>query len=162
SWWARAARPWSRRGRTPTGTTRSPPTPSRTGTPTGPSGTSTGWPRCGRTIGPSPPAAAGSWRPLAAGARPPQPMTPPPARPGAPRDRADWLRAAAADDEAAGRYNQGLWNLDRAVQLTPEDWVPYAARAALADQAGNAARARADMDEAIRLGAEATVIVQAV
>jgi Flp pilus assembly protein TadD len=73
----------------------------------------------------------------------------------------DWLRAAAADDEAAGRKDAALWNLDRAVKLTPEDWVPYAIRAALAEQAGQAARAVADMDAAIRLGAEATVIVQA-
>ena len=79
-----------------------------------------------------------------------------------PRDLADWLRAAAADDEAAKRYDLGLWNLDRAVQLTPEDWVPYAARAALADQAGHAGRAAADVDTAVRLGAEATAIVQAV
>jgi Flp pilus assembly protein TadD len=79
-----------------------------------------------------------------------------------PRDLADWLRAAAADEEAAKRYDQGLWNLNRAVQLTPEDWVPYAARAALADRAGHARRAAADIDAAARLGAEATVIVQAV
>jgi serine/threonine protein kinase/WD40 repeat protein/Flp pilus assembly protein TadD len=78
-----------------------------------------------------------------------------------PRDLADWLRAAAADDQAAGRYDLGLWNLDRAVKLTPEDWVPYAARAELADRAGHHDRAAADIDTAIRLGAESTVIVQA-
>ncbi len=77
-----------------------------------------------------------------------------------PRDLADWLRAAAADDEVAGRYDRGLWNLDRAVKLTPGDWAPYAARAALAEQAGQAERAD-DVDAAVRLGAEATVIVQA-
>jgi serine/threonine protein kinase/WD40 repeat protein/tetratricopeptide (TPR) repeat protein len=79
-----------------------------------------------------------------------------------PRDLADWLRAAATDDEAAMRYDRGLWNLDRAVQLTPDDWVPYAARAALLDRAGHAARAAADIDAAVRLGADATVIVQSV
>jgi WD40 repeat protein/tetratricopeptide (TPR) repeat protein len=79
-----------------------------------------------------------------------------------PRDLADWLRAAAGDEEEAKRYDQGLSNLDRAVKLTPEDWVPYAARAALADRAGHAAQAAADIDAAVRLGAEATVIVQAV
>jgi tetratricopeptide (TPR) repeat protein len=79
-----------------------------------------------------------------------------------PRDLADWLRAAATDDEVAGRYAQGLWNLDRAVKLAPEDWVPYAARAVLADRAGHAKRADDDVDRAIRLGAEAAVIVQAV
>ncbi len=79
-----------------------------------------------------------------------------------PRDLADWLRAAAADDEAAGRFDLGLWSLDRAVKLTPDDWVPYAARAALADQAGHAARAAADADAAVRLGAESTAIVQMV
>jgi tetratricopeptide (TPR) repeat protein len=72
------------------------------------------------------------------------------------------LRAAAVTDEAAKRYDQGLWNLDRAIQLTPDDWVPYAARAALLDRAGHAARAAADVEAAVRLGAEATVIVQAV
>jgi tetratricopeptide (TPR) repeat protein len=79
-----------------------------------------------------------------------------------PRDLADWLRAAAVDDEAAKRYDQALWNLDRAVRLTPDDWVPYAARAALGELAGHAERATADVDAAVRLGAEATAIVQAV
>jgi Flp pilus assembly protein TadD len=79
----------------------------------------------------------------------------------APRELADWLRAAATDDDAAGRYDRGLWNLDRAVALTPEDWVPYAARAASADQAGKPERTAADIDSAVRLGADATVIVQA-
>jgi WD40 repeat protein/Flp pilus assembly protein TadD len=78
-----------------------------------------------------------------------------------PRDLADWLRAAAADDEAARRDDLGLWNLGRAVKITPQDWVPYAARAALADRAGHAGRAAADVDAAIRRGAEAAVIVQA-
>jgi tetratricopeptide (TPR) repeat protein len=78
-----------------------------------------------------------------------------------PRDLADWLRAAAVEDEAAKRYDQGLLNLDRAVQLTPDDWVPYAARAALADLAEQSFRAAADVDAAVRLGAEATAIVQA-
>ncbi|HVK18689.1 MAG TPA: hypothetical protein VM533_17285, partial [Fimbriiglobus sp.] len=78
-----------------------------------------------------------------------------------PRDLADWLRAAATDDEAGKRYEQGLWNLDRAVKLTPKDWVSYAARAELADRAGQHDRAAADIDAAIRLGAEATAIVQA-
>jgi tetratricopeptide (TPR) repeat protein len=78
------------------------------------------------------------------------------------RDLADWLRAAAVEDESAGRYDRGLWNLDRAVRLTPDDWVAYAARAALADLAGHTARAAADVDAAVRLGADATAIVQAV
>src|SRR5262249_47288763 len=67
-----------------------------------------------------------------------------------------------ADDESGKRYDQGLWDLDRAVKLTPDDWVPYADRAALLDQAGHAGRAAADVDAAVRLGAEATAIVQAV
>jgi serine/threonine protein kinase/WD40 repeat protein/Flp pilus assembly protein TadD len=77
-----------------------------------------------------------------------------------PRDLADWLRAAATDDEAANRYDQGLWNLDRAEKLTPEDWVPYAARAVLADLAGSSERTNEDIDSAIRLGAESTAITQ--
>jgi hypothetical protein len=60
----------------------------------------------------------------------------------------------------AGRKEAGLWNLDRAVEITPNDWVPYAARAALADRAGQAGRARADEDAAFRLGAEPFVIAQ--
>jgi serine/threonine protein kinase/WD40 repeat protein/tetratricopeptide (TPR) repeat protein len=79
-----------------------------------------------------------------------------------PRDLADWLRAAATEDEAAGSYDRALWNLDRAIKLTPEDWAPYAARATVLDEAGYADRAAADVDAAARLGAEATVIVQAV
>jgi Flp pilus assembly protein TadD len=79
-----------------------------------------------------------------------------------PHDLADWLRAASAEDEAARRYDQALWNLDRAVKLTPKDRVPYAARATVLDQAGHADRAAADVDAAARLGAEATTIVQAV
>jgi tetratricopeptide (TPR) repeat protein len=71
-----------------------------------------------------------------------------------PRDLADWLRAAATDDEAAGRNEADLWNLDRAVALTPGDWTLYALRADLA----KGARAVADEDEAIRLGAEPTMI----
>jgi WD40 repeat protein/tetratricopeptide (TPR) repeat protein len=72
----------------------------------------------------------------------------------------DWLRAAAATEEVAGRNEAALWNLDRAVEITPIDWVPYAARAALADQTGHADRARTDVDAAVRLGAEAFVIAQ--
>jgi tetratricopeptide (TPR) repeat protein len=71
-----------------------------------------------------------------------------------PRDLADWLRAAAADDEAARRYDQGLWNLDRAVRLTPDDWTVYAARALLAHQAGRQERTRSDLDEVSRRGAD--------
>jgi serine/threonine protein kinase/WD40 repeat protein/Flp pilus assembly protein TadD len=79
-----------------------------------------------------------------------------------PRDLADWLRAAATDDEAARRYEQGLWNLDRAVNLAPEDWAPYAARAVLADRSVHPKRADDEVVTAIRLGAEAAVVVQAV
>jgi tetratricopeptide (TPR) repeat protein len=71
-----------------------------------------------------------------------------------PRDLADWLRAAAADCEAGKRYDQGLWALVRAVQLTPDDWTLYAARALLAHQAGRQARAHSDLDEVIRRGAD--------
>jgi Flp pilus assembly protein TadD len=77
-----------------------------------------------------------------------------------PQVLSDWLRAAAAAEEVAGRVEAALWNLDRAVEVTPKDWVPYAARAALADRAGHADRARADVDAAFRLGAEPFVIAQ--
>jgi WD40 repeat protein/Flp pilus assembly protein TadD len=70
-----------------------------------------------------------------------------------PQVLSDWLRAAAADDETAGRKEAALWNLDRAIALTPRDWTLYALRANLAE----AARAVADEDEAIRLGAEPTM-----
>jgi Flp pilus assembly protein TadD len=70
---------------------------------------------------------------------------------------ANWLRATATDDEAAGRNDSALWNLDRAVALTPRDWTLYAVRANLT----KGARAVADEDEAIRLGAEPPVIERA-
>jgi serine/threonine protein kinase/WD40 repeat protein/tetratricopeptide (TPR) repeat protein len=69
----------------------------------------------------------------------------------------EWLRAAAADDEAAGRKEAAVSNLDRAVALTPADWALYVLRASVADPA----RAVADMDEAIRRGAEPGIIVRA-
>jgi tetratricopeptide (TPR) repeat protein len=71
-----------------------------------------------------------------------------------PRDLADWLRAAATDHEAGKRYDQALWNLDRAVKLTPDDWTLYAQRALLAHQAGRQQRAQSDLDEVIRRGAD--------
>jgi serine/threonine protein kinase/WD40 repeat protein/tetratricopeptide (TPR) repeat protein len=74
-----------------------------------------------------------------------------------PQVLADWLRAAAADDEAAGRKEAALWNLDRAIALTPGDWTLYALRADLTDPPP----AVADEDEAIRLGAEPTLIERA-
>jgi tetratricopeptide (TPR) repeat protein len=69
----------------------------------------------------------------------------------------DWLRVAAATDEAAGRKEPARWNLDRAVALTPGDWTLYALRATLVDPA----RAVADEDEAIRLGAEPSMVQRA-
>jgi tetratricopeptide (TPR) repeat protein len=41
---------------------------------------------------------------------------------------ADWLRAAAADDRATGRAEGEVWNLDRALALTPDDWTLYPMR----------------------------------
>lgn len=38
-----------------------------------------------------------------------------------PRVLADWLRAAATSDEAGSRMDAALWNLDRAIALTPDD-----------------------------------------
>src|SRR5262249_41463463 len=78
-----------------------------------------------------------------------------------PQVLSDWLRAAAADDEAAGRKEVALWNLDPAVALPPEDWTLYAVRALLAHQAGQPERVRSDLDELIRRGAdEAATIVK--
>jgi Flp pilus assembly protein TadD len=74
-----------------------------------------------------------------------------------PQVLSDWLRAAAAEDETAGRKEAALWNLDRAIALTPADWTLYALRAGLADPA----RAVADEDAAIRLGAETEMIERA-
>jgi serine/threonine protein kinase/WD40 repeat protein/tetratricopeptide (TPR) repeat protein len=71
-----------------------------------------------------------------------------------PRDLSDWLRAAAVDFEATKRYDQALGNLDRAAQLTPDDWTLYAARAFLAHQAGQQERAKSNLDEVIRRGAD--------
>ncbi len=69
----------------------------------------------------------------------------------------DWHRAVAADDETAGRKGEALWNLDRAVALTPDDWALYVRRANLADPD----RAVADLDEAIRRGAEPGLVLRA-
>jgi WD40 repeat protein/tetratricopeptide (TPR) repeat protein len=69
----------------------------------------------------------------------------------------DWLRAAAADNEAAGRNEAALWNLDRAVTLTPDDWTLFALRSKLVDPG----RSIADQDESLRLGAEPSYIVWA-
>jgi tetratricopeptide (TPR) repeat protein len=74
-----------------------------------------------------------------------------------PQVLSDWLRVAAADEEATGRKEAAVWNLDRAVALTSGDWTLYALRANL----GDPARAVADEDEAIRLGAEPTLIERA-
>jgi serine/threonine protein kinase/WD40 repeat protein/predicted Zn-dependent protease len=74
-----------------------------------------------------------------------------------PQVLSDWLRAVAADHEAAGRKEEALWNLNRAVALTPGDWTLYVLRANLDDPA----RVVADEDEAIRLGAEPDLIEQA-
>src|SRR5262249_27754360 len=70
-----------------------------------------------------------------------------------PQVLSDWFRAAA-EAEAAGRKEAARWNLDRAIALTPGDWTLYALRADLSDPA----RAVADEDEAIRLGAEPELI----
>ncbi len=75
-----------------------------------------------------------------------------------PQVLSDWLRVSAATDEAAGRKEPARWNLDRAVALTPGDWALYALRANLVDPA----RAVADADEAIRLGAEPSTILRVV
>ena len=74
-----------------------------------------------------------------------------------PQVLSDWLRAAASDDEAAGRKEPALWNLDRAIALAPGDWTLYSLRADLAEPT----RAVADEDEAIRLGAEQNMIERA-
>jgi Flp pilus assembly protein TadD len=74
-----------------------------------------------------------------------------------PQVLSDWLRAAAAENEAAGRKEAARWNLDRAVALAPGDWTLYALRADLAYPA----RAVADEDTAIRLGAEQPLIERA-
>jgi WD40 repeat protein len=69
----------------------------------------------------------------------------------------DWHRAAAANDESFRRNEPAVWNLDRAIALTPGDWTLYAQRATLAEHD----QAVADEDEAIRLGAEKNVIERA-
>jgi serine/threonine protein kinase/WD40 repeat protein/Flp pilus assembly protein TadD len=70
-----------------------------------------------------------------------------------PQVLADWLRVAASVDETEGRKAAALWNLDRAIVLTPDDWTLYAARAALAYQAGQNNRATTDIGEMMRRGA---------
>jgi serine/threonine protein kinase/WD40 repeat protein/tetratricopeptide (TPR) repeat protein len=74
-----------------------------------------------------------------------------------PQVLSDWHSASAADDEAAGRKQAALWNLDRAIVLTPGDWTLYALRANQDDSA----RAVADEDSAVRLGADPTMVERA-
>ncbi|HVJ80446.1 MAG TPA: hypothetical protein VNC50_05190, partial [Planctomycetia bacterium] len=77
------------------------------------------------------------------------------ARPLAPSPQvlSDWLRARAEDDAAAGRKAAALWNLNQAVALAPNAWILYALRAEVTDPA----KSVADLDEAIRRGAEPNV-----
>ncbi|HVJ83894.1 MAG TPA: protein kinase, partial [Planctomycetia bacterium] len=74
---------------------------------------------------------------------------------GNPQALSDWLRSAAVRDEAVGRKDAALWNLNQALALTPEDWTLYVLRAGLVDPA----RADAELNEAIRRGAEPGVVV---
>lgn len=74
-----------------------------------------------------------------------------------PQVLSDWHRAAAEDNEAAGRKEAALWNLERAIKLTPDDWTLYVLRAGLVDPV----RAVAEFDEAIRRGGEPDSIVRA-
>jgi serine/threonine protein kinase/WD40 repeat protein/Flp pilus assembly protein TadD len=74
-----------------------------------------------------------------------------------PQVLSDWLRSIAGAEELAGRKEAALWNLDRAIALTPGDWTLYVLRANLDDPA----RVIADEDEAIRLGAEPSILEQA-
>ncbi|MEO2092097.1 MAG: tetratricopeptide repeat protein, partial [Gemmataceae bacterium] len=78
-----------------------------------------------------------------------------------PRDLADWLRVAATDDEVSKRFDAAVWNFDRAIRLTPDDWSLYTARAFLLERSGQADLAAADVDTAVRLGADYTAVVQA-
>jgi serine/threonine protein kinase/tetratricopeptide (TPR) repeat protein len=66
------------------------------------------------------------------------------------RDLSDWLRAVAAEHEATQKYDLALWNLDRAIKLTPDDWTLFAARTLLAHRAGRSEQVQADLDEVIR------------
>lgn len=74
-----------------------------------------------------------------------------------PQALADWLRPAVEDNEAAGRPEAALWNLDRAVAQTPADWTLYALRAGLADPT----RAVVEFDEAVRRGGDLGQVVRA-
>ena len=116
-----------------------------------------GRPAAGRLDHPRPPRPRPGARPAGA-TRPPRP-TPPPGR--WPRPRRCWPTGCGPPPRTTRRPSgttKGWWNLDRAVELTPDDWTLYATRAALADLAGHPDRAAADVDEAIRLGAEPSVI----
>ncbi len=66
---------------------------------------------------------------------------------------ANWLRVAATLDETADRKEAALWNLDRAIALTPDDWTLYALRASLEYKTGQNDRATRDIEELMRLGA---------
>jgi WD40 repeat protein/Flp pilus assembly protein TadD len=67
-----------------------------------------------------------------------------------PQVLSDWLRARASDDQAAGRKEAAVWNLDRAIHLTSKDWTLYALRAKVSEPS----QAFDDCREAIRLGGD--------
>lgn len=75
-----------------------------------------------------------------------------------PQVLADWLRVAATRDEASERRATAIWALDLAITLTPDDWTLYLLRSQWRDDG----RAMADLDEAMRRGADDAVIFQAV
>ena len=70
---------------------------------------------------------------------------------------ADWLRVAACQDRAMEREAAARWSLDLAIKTTPDDWTLYALRSQWTD----GARALAELDEAVRRGADEFAIVQA-
>ena len=80
------------------------------------------------------------------------------------RSPATWPTGCGPPPRRTRRPSDTTWGFGAWIvrSSSPRTTGSYAARAALADQAGHAERAAADVDTAVRLGAESTVIVQAV
>ena len=82
------------------------------------------------------------------------------ARNGAGTALADWHSHAAAVAAGAGGWHVARWHLDRQVAARPNDWRPYAERAEVHGRAGRSAERDADLEQAVALGAEQSLVLR--
>ncbi len=70
-----------------------------------------------------------------------------------------WYRHCAAEAQLRGRLAEALWYLDRLVAARPGEWQLYAHRSAIRRAQGKAQEANADLNAAIRKGADRSFLV---